>query len=313
MRIGLVVDSACDLPPDFIHEHHIAVLPITIRVGDEEFVDQRDPEATLAFYRKHLANEGRGESVPYSVEQIKRVFLDRLVIDYDFVFCLTVASSRSPIFENAQRASFAILSEYKPIRARAGVAGPFALRVVDTQNLFCAQAISAVETARMIREGATPNRIRERLDALIPQVYGYMLPNDLYHLRARAHKKGDKSVGWFKYAVGSALDIKPVVRGWRNDTEAVANVRHFEDGAERCFRFVTRRIEEGLLTPTLAISYAGELRRLEELPGYTEMTAAATDAGISIYLSVMSMTGGINVGEGALAFAFAAPEHEVKL
>ena len=41
-------------------------------------------------------------------------------------------------------ASFAILNEYRPIRQAAGHNSPFALRVLDSQNLFAAQAVTAV-------------------------------------------------------------------------------------------------------------------------------------------------------------------------
>ena len=39
MRIGIVVDSACDLPREFIDQHAIQIMPITlppIRVGGEK-------------------------------------------------------------------------------------------------------------------------------------------------------------------------------------------------------------------------------------------------------------------------------------
>ena len=311
MRIGLVVDSACDLPPSFIREHNIVILPISIRINDKVFVDERDPDATLAFYRNHMSNAGDAETAPFSVEQIKAVFLEQLVIDYDYVFCLTIASSRSPIYENAQSAAFSILSEYKPIRAKAGVAGPFALRVVDTQNLFSAQALLAVEVAKMISAGALPNQIRARIDQIVPQLYAYMLPKSLYQLRARARKKGDKSVGWLKYAMGTTLDMKPVLRGLRNETGPVMTLRHFNDGAYRCFQFLIRLIhEQKLLTPCICLGYSGDLRELEELPGHAELCSVASEAGVTIYTSIMSITGGINVGEGALAFAMAAEDHE---
>jgi DegV family protein with EDD domain len=312
MRIGLVVDSACDLPHDFCLEHGIVILPVTIHVGGEAFIDQRDPAATRDFYQRHLSNAAHAETAPLSVEQIRELFLDKLVLDYDFVFCLTVASARSPIFENATQASLSILSDYKPVRARAGMQGPFALRVIDSQNLFAAQGVLAVETARMIREGHSPHQIRERLDSLIPSLYMYGLPNDLYHLRARAHKKGDKSVGWFKYAIGGLLDMKPVIRGFRNETASIASIRHFEEGAKRLFDFIIERIRIGLLAPTLCISYTGELEKLEALSGYQEMKQAAADAGVAVYTSVASITACINVGEGALAIGFCAPDHEYK-
>lgn len=310
MRIGLVVDSACDLPKDFIDQHKIVILPITLHLGNADLIDTRDPEATLAFYQEKLSTQGDGGTSPFSVDQIKDLFLSRLVLDYDFVFCLTIASSRSPIFANATKASLAILTDYKPIRAAAGVPGPFALRVIDTQNLFAAQGVLAAEVVRMLRTVENPNKIRERLEYLAQHTYGYMLPRDLGHLRTRAQKKGDKSVGWLQYALGSALDIKPLIRGYRNDTSPVAKLRHFDEGAERCFAFLRKRIAAGLLTPTISIGYGGELDELRALPGYAEFQRAAKAAGIDVLESVMSMTGAINVGNGALGFGFSSEPHD---
>src|SRR3546814_11818208 len=94
MRIGVVVDSACDLPMDYIEKHRIQILPITIHLDGQDLVDQRDEQTTLHFYREHLGAKGDAGSSPFSVEQIRDVFLSKLVIDYDYVFCLTIASSR---------------------------------------------------------------------------------------------------------------------------------------------------------------------------------------------------------------------------
>ena len=57
---------------------------------------------------------------------------------------------------------------------------------------------------------------------------------------------------------------------------------------------------------------AGELAKLDQLPGYDEVKAAAREHGVTIYSSVASVTACINIGEGALAFGFCAPEHEYK-
>ena len=42
MRIGLVVDSACDLPGDYLRRNGITILPITVRIGDAVLADHRD-------------------------------------------------------------------------------------------------------------------------------------------------------------------------------------------------------------------------------------------------------------------------------
>jgi len=41
-RIRVVTDSACDLAADVAAEHGVAIVPLTIRFGSEEFVDGRD-------------------------------------------------------------------------------------------------------------------------------------------------------------------------------------------------------------------------------------------------------------------------------
>ena len=135
MRIGLVVDSACDLPLEYLKQHDVTVLPITVRIGEAVLADHRDEEATLEFLHAHVAERGaEAETMPFTVQQIRDLFLQRLVIDYDYVFCMTITRSRSPIFDNAQQASFAILNDYKSVRAAAGNTTPFALRVIVMHN-----------------------------------------------------------------------------------------------------------------------------------------------------------------------------------
>jgi DegV family protein with EDD domain len=311
MRIGIVVDSACDLPGDYLREHSITVLPITLHIGDETLVDDRDEASTRRFLAENLGARGHSaETEPFTVEQIRDLFLGRLVIDYDCVFCLTITATRSPIHANASQASFAILKDYRPIRRDAQVPGPFLLRVIDTENLFAAQGVSAVEAVRLRAAGETPGRIRERLEAIAHHTYGYMLPRDLYYMRARAQKKGDRSVSWFAATLGTALDIKPLLRAHRGETGPAAKVRGFEHGAQTLFEYAARRVRAGLLTPTLCVSYGGDLAELDALPGYAELKSTCAGHSIELFESPMSMTGMVNVGTGAVTLGFAAEEHE---
>ena len=104
MRIGLVVDSACDLPGEFLERERVELLPITVRIGDATQVDHRDEAQTLAFLESHIAERGASaETIPHTPEQIRDLFLERLVVDYDYVFCMTITGSRSPIFARTAR------------------------------------------------------------------------------------------------------------------------------------------------------------------------------------------------------------------
>ncbi|MHB8912183.1 MAG: DegV family protein [Lysobacter sp.] len=307
MRIGLVVDSACDLPLDYLHKHDITVLPITVRIGDAVLADHRDEQATLQFLDTHVAQRGaEAETMPYTVQQIQDLFLQRLVIDYDYVFCMTITRTRSPIFDNAQQASFAILNDYRPIRAAAGHDTPFALRVIDTQNLFSAQGILAVEAVRLREADEGPPKIRARLENLALYTQGYLVPRDLYYLRNRARTKGDRSVSLLSAALGSALDIKPILHCNRGETAPAAKIKGFDLAVNKLFDFTIKRIQAGLMTPTVCLSYGGELAEMRGLPGYEKLRLACEAQNIELFESVMSLTGMVNVGKGALVVGFAA-------
>lgn len=310
MRIGLVVDSACDLPGDFLAAHDITLLPITVRIGDAAQVDLRDEVATLDFLHAQIAERGAdAETTPFTVQQIQDLFLKKLVIDYDYVFCMTIAKSRSPIFDNAMQASFAILNEYRPMRSAAGNDTPFALRVVDSQNLFAAQGILPVEAVRLRASGEGPPKIRARLEHLAVHTHGYLVPRDLYYIRNRARRKGDRSVSLLSAALGTALDIKPVLHANRGETGPVAKIKGFDAATRQVFEFAARRVETGLLTPTLCLSYGGELDELHALPGYEALRAACATRKVEVFESVMSLTGMVNVGKGAVVVGFAADPH----
>jgi DegV family protein with EDD domain len=305
MRIGVVTDATCDLPPEFFRDNQIVVLPVAIRLGEETLEDVRDPQLTQRFYAEQLAAKGLdADTAAYSAVQIRERFLERIVLDYDYVFCVTVMSSRSPTFENATKASFAILNDYKKVRAEAGISGSFALRVVDSRALFAGTGVLVAEAAKLAQRGASPNEIRTRLDDLREHICTYIVPGDLYYIRNRAARKGEKSVNFLTYALGTALDIKPVILCFRGDTQPIAKIRGYERAVERTFTHVAHQIERGVDTRHVCVSYGGELAELEALPGYELLSRAARKHNIDLLASVMSATAGVNQGSKTVTIAY---------
>ncbi|PWK85940.1 DegV family protein [Fulvimonas soli] len=313
MRMSVAIDASCDLPQAFLQEHGIAVMPIAVRVDNALFKDDRNPAEIRRFLDLKLGSRSHSaETEPCSVEDVQRLFLEKLVLEQDCVFCLTITATRSPINEHVIKASFAILKHYREVREKAGVPGPFLMRVVDTRSLFAGSAPAVVEAVRLIQADEQPAAIRERLTYVANNSYGYMLPRDLYYLRARAKKKGDRSVGLFSAVLGSALDIKPLLRGYRGETGPVGKVRGFEHGAETLFGYVAQRVRAGLLVPAVCVSYGGDLSELPGLPGYAGLREACEATGVRLLEAPMSITGMVNVGEGAVTVGFAAEEHAVE-
>ncbi|MEO5565391.1 MAG: DegV family protein [Luteimonas sp.] len=313
MRIGLVVDSACDLPGGYFSQHGITLLPVTVHIGEDVLVDLRDERETLGYLATHIAERGAdAETTAFSVQQIQALFLGRLVKDYDYVFCLTTTRTRSPIYDNATQASFAILNEYRPIRAASGHDTPFALRVVDSQNVFAGQGVTAVEAVRLIEAGEGAAKIRARLEYLALHTHAYLVADDLHYLRARTRKRGDRSVSLLSATLGSALDIKPVLHCNRGETGPVAKIKGLENACQRLFEFASERVRKGLMTPTMCVSYGGELDAMRAMPGYEAFRATCAEHNIELFETVMGLTGMVNVGKGALVVGFAAEPHEFK-
>jgi DegV family protein with EDD domain len=307
MRIGLVVDATCDMPSAVLQQYGIVILPISIKIGDTVFADTRDEGATLNFLDSDIAERGiDAETASFTVDQIRDLFLKKLVIDYDYVFCLTVMKNRSPIYNNASQASFAILSDYKPIRAAANHNTPFSLRVVDTQNVFAAQGVTMIEAARMIAAGEQPPKIRARIEQLVPKTHGYLIVRDLQYMRARTKKKGENSVSLFSASIGTMLDIKPILHGNSGQTEPVAKVRGFDAAARKLFIYAAERVRDGLITPDVCMSYGGPLEEMRALAGYESLRSVCADHGVTLHESVMSLTGMVNLGKGCLMLGFAA-------
>lgn len=310
MRMGVAMDAACDLPQAFLVEHGITVLPIAVKVDADTFMDNRDPVEIQRFINRRLGNRSHSaETEPTSAEDVQKLFLDKLVLERDCVFCLTMTATRSPIHDNVVRASFAILREYRERRGASASAAPFLMRVIDTRNLFAGAAPAIWEAARLVATDQPPATIRERLNTVANHCYGYLLPRDLYYLRARAKKKNDRSVGLFSAMLGSALDIKPILRCFQGETGPVAKARGFEQGAQMLFDYAARRVRAGLLVPVVCVSYGGDLAVLEHLPGYDNLRAACADTGVTLLEAPMSITGMVNVGEGTVSLGFAAEDH----
>ncbi len=306
MRTGVVIDSACDLPQSYIEQHNIHIMPISLIFGYDVFKDARDPEATQNFYRKYLSEKTLDiETAPFSVEQILDLFLGELVLKYDRVLVVTISQARSQIFANATEAAFAILKQYRERRQKAGLAGSFALKVLDSKTLFTGEGVLVHEAIRLLREhDPSFGALRATIEQLSQQVHAYLVPEDLFYLRHRASKKGEKTVGLLGYHFGSLLDIKPIIGFHRGASQVAAKERGYDRALVKLFDIARQAIETGLATPVVNMSYAGDPEVIRRKRAFIGFERLARERGVELLLSVMSTTAGINVGPGAFCLAY---------
>ena len=64
MSIRVVTDSSCDLPQNLVDAHRIEIVPLTIRFGNEEFVDREELSTDEFWHRLETTKELPSTAAP---------------------------------------------------------------------------------------------------------------------------------------------------------------------------------------------------------------------------------------------------------
>lgn len=311
MRVGLIVDSACDLPYEFSRKHDLFILPVTAVIDGQTYIDEHDPVRTQEFYQSGLLQKGHhAETLAFTEEQIHDLFMEKIVTQFDVAVCETVTRSRSLIFENATKAMNSVLANYEKARAAAGREGKFSMRVIDSKQIFAGQGLLAAHTLRLINQKVSKNALRHEVETFTDKIYTCVIPRDLHYIRERARRRGDKSVSAMAAFMGKVLNINPVIFGQGVEGKPVAKTRDFNVAVEKVMNYAIGRLEAGLLTPYVSLSCGLSWTEIEELPGLNRLRDACEKHGVELLLSQMGITSSIYVGPGSLCLALAAEPHE---
>lgn len=190
-RIRVVTDSACDLPDDVVERLGIAVVPLTIRFGVEEFVDRRDLTPSEFWSRCKSAKTLPETSAP-SVGAFQEEYERAAREGCDGVIVLTLSSQLSATFQSATLAA-------------TGVAATIRVEVLDTLAVSMAQGLLAIDVAERALEGASLDELLAQATGLIDHLGIVAALDTLEHLI-----KGGR-VGGARALLGQVLSIKPLV------------------------------------------------------------------------------------------------------
>ncbi|EON91691.1 DegV family protein [Marinobacter lipolyticus SM19] len=313
MRVGLIVDSACDLPYEFSRKHGLFILPVTAVIDGQTYVDEHDPVLTQEFYQSGLLQRGHhAETQAFTAEQIHDLFMEKIVTQYDLAICESVTRTRSLIFQNATEAMNSVMAHYHEPRKAAGREGRFSMRVIDSKQIFAGQGLLAAHTVRLIGQNLSKNALRHQVDSFTDKIYTCVIPRDLHYIRERARRRGDKSVSALVAFLGKALNITPIIFGQGAIGEPVAKTRDFNVAVEKVMNYAAARVEAGLLTPYVSLSCGLSWTEIEALPGLNNLRDVCERHGVELLLSQMGITSSIYVGPGSLCLSLAADPHHFK-
>jgi len=190
-RIRVVTDSACDLSAEVAADHGVTIVPLSIRFGDEEFVDGKDL-TTEEFWARCKASPVLPETAAPSPGAFQEAFLAAAEDGYDGVLSLSLSGGVSATFQAASTAAKAVADRIE-------------VRAVDSRSMTMSLGLMVLDVADLAAGGADLDALQARAEDLIPRTTVYGAVENLEHL-----EKGGR-IGGARALLGSLLSIKPVV------------------------------------------------------------------------------------------------------
>ena len=221
LMVGIVCDSACDLPVEIIRKHDITVLPCHVLLGDKEYLDgvTITPEKIFAYVaeKKELPKT----SAP-SLLEISDAFTQKLE-KYNEVVSISMSNTISSSCQNMRVAAETLDRED-------------VIRVIDSENLSTGMGMLVLECAELAESGATASEIVEKAAELINKIHVTFVVDTLKYLYMGGRCSAVKALA------GTTLKLHPCIemaggslhaeKKYRGSTE-VCSLKYTDDIIEK--------------------------------------------------------------------------------
>jgi uncharacterized protein len=191
-NIGLLTDSTCDLPDHLLEKYQIQVVPLSVHVGKNYFLDR-----TTITSEKFYDLLDTSPVYPSTSQPTYKDFINKygfLSTHYESLIALHLSKNMSGTFSNSERAALAV-SEQSQKR----------ISVINSNRLSASLGLSVLRAARAIEAGASHDEVLQMMDT-------YTAKNKLF-VSARSTKYMVKSgrLSQTKGIIGKLLNIKPII------------------------------------------------------------------------------------------------------
>ncbi len=193
--VHVVTDSSCDLPANIADELDITIVPLTIRFGDDEFVD-RSELSTAEFWTRCVNSDTLPETAAPAPGQFEQAYRSAAANGATGVIVVSLSSALSATMQSAQLAA-------RTITADADI--DLDVRVVDSRTITMGLGTIVLACARAARDGASIDEIEALAHDLVARTRVFGALDTLDNL-----KKGGR-IGNAKAMLATALSIKPII------------------------------------------------------------------------------------------------------
>ena len=203
--IRIVTDSSCDLPDDALAQNRIEVVPLTIRFGEEEFVDREELTGD-EFWRRLTTGAVLPETAAPSVGRFQQAFTRLVSSGADGIVVVAISSKISATLQSATLAA----EQFTP-----GVP----VRVVDSGLVSAALGLATIAAAEVAASGASIDEVETAARHACERGRIFATLDTLEYL-----KRGGR-IGGAQALIGGLLDVKPLVAFEDGRVAAAGRVR----------------------------------------------------------------------------------------
>jgi DegV family protein with EDD domain len=193
--VHVVTDSSCDLPADLADGLDISIVPLTIRFGDDEFVD-REELSTAEFWTRCVNSDTLPETAAPAPGQFEQVYRAAAANGATSVIVISLSSALSATMQSAQLAARTVIND-------PGI--DLDVRVIDSRSLTMGLGTIVLACARAARDGANADDVEALAHDLVGRTRVFAALDTLDNL-----KKGGR-IGNAKALLATALSIKPII------------------------------------------------------------------------------------------------------
>jgi fatty acid kinase fatty acid binding subunit len=274
MAVRVVSDSACDLPPEMCEALGIQIVPLTIRFGNDEYVD-RTELSTEDFWKKLESSSMLPETAAPSVGAFEETFRSLHESGADGIVCVNLSAHLSATMQSAQVAAKAL-------------DGLCPIEIIDSASASMGIGILALHAARRAAEGADVGTITQEVSERRARQRLYATLDTLEYL-----KKGGR-IGGAQALLGSMLSIKPIVTVVDGAVEQAGKVRT----RSKALDFILQKVPTGKVE-SICVLHSGAVDIDEFLA-----TLRPKVEGAEIVVGRIGPVVGVHVGPGALGVAW---------
>ena len=184
--IKILSDSTCDLSPELIKKYDIGIIPLYVRLGEDEYLDGVNITPDDIYKWSDETEKTPGTAAP-SVNDIMNILK---TYDADDYIIFTISASMSSCYSNCMLAAEELAMEDH-------------IHVINSKNLSTGIGLLIIEAAQMAENGKSAAEITDYIEKLIPRVRASFVVETLTYLY-----RGGRCSGVAAY-FGNALKLHP--------------------------------------------------------------------------------------------------------